>query len=136
VFVPAPPPASANDQEIVVTSQRAPSAARAAKAEAASAAGPSADSTDPAAKLHAAAAAGRTAEVTALLADGAAVDAPDREGETALMKAVRSRHPTTAALLRRQGASLDVKNHAGVSAREMANAIGDARLNRALGLGE
>jgi ankyrin repeat protein len=88
-----------------------------------------------AARLRDAAAGGQTADVAALLAKRVPVDAPDAEGETALMKAVQANQPAVVALLRRHGASLDRKNHAGVSARDMATAIGDAELNRALGLG-
>src|SRR5207249_1021680 len=43
----------------------------------------------PAARLRAAAAAGRTAEVGALLAQGVPVDAPDADGETALMESIQ-----------------------------------------------
>ena len=50
------------------------------------------------------------------------------------MKAVQANHPAAAALLRRSGASLDLKNRAGVSARDMAAAIGDPELDRALSL--
>ena len=87
-----------------------------------------------AARLRAAAAAGRVAELTALLAQGTPVDGPDSEGETALMKAVQAHSLAATAVLRRHGASLDLKNRAGVSARDMAAAMGDADLNRALGL--
>jgi len=87
-----------------------------------------------AARLRDAAAAGRTAEVAALLAKGVPVDAPDDDGETALMKSIQADQPAAAALLRRHGASLDHKNHAGESARDMATSIGDAELNQALGL--
>ena len=74
-------------------------------------------------RLRAAAAAGRTTEVEALLAQGAVVDGPDEMGDTALMKSVRANHPDVAAALRRGGASLDVKNRAGQSARPPASAI-------------
>ena len=86
------------------------------------------------AKLHAAAAAGRLAEVSALLAQGTPVDAPDSDGETALMKAIQAHNSAAAALLRRHGASLDRTNRAGVSARDMAASIDDPEVNRALGL--
>lgn len=86
-------------------------------------------------RLRAAAAEGRTSEMAALLAKGIPIDAPDDDGETALMRAIQADQPTAAAFLRRRGASLDRKNDAGVSARDMATAIGDAELNRALGLG-
>ena len=89
---------------------------------------------DVAVRLRAAAAAGRIVEVNALLAQGAVVDAPDEGGNTALMKSIQANHPDLAAALRRRGASLDVKNRAGQSARDMATALGDAKLNQALGL--
>ncbi|MBU1514829.1 MAG: ankyrin repeat domain-containing protein, partial [Alphaproteobacteria bacterium] len=87
-----------------------------------------------AAKLRDAAARGRTGELKRLLAKGAPVDMPDDDGETALMRSIRANQPATAALLRRHGASLDLKNGAGESARDMATSIDDAKLNRALGL--
>ena len=90
---------------------------------------------DQAARLRAAAAAGRTAEVKTLLARGVAVDAPDADGDTALMKSIQADQPATAALLRRHGASLDRENNAGESARAMATAKDDAALDRAIGLG-
>ncbi len=93
------------------------------------------DRSDPASRLRAAAAAGLTAQVEALLDQGAPVDAPDDKGDTALMKCIRADQPAVAALLRRRGASLDRRNHAGESARDLATARDDARLNRALGLG-
>ncbi len=90
---------------------------------------------DPASRLRAAAAAGLAAEVATLLEQGAPVDAPDAEGDTALIKSTRADQPAVAALLRRHGASLDRRNHAGESARDLATAQDDAQLNRALGLG-
>jgi hypothetical protein len=140
---PPPPPAlaippSADSVEgLIVTGEAAPSAAagRASRAESSIAQAPAlavpAARTD---RLHAAAAAGRLAELTALLAQGTPVDAPDSEGETALMKAIQARNPAAAALLLRHGASLDRTNRAGVSARDMAASIDDPELNRALGL--
>jgi hypothetical protein len=117
---PATAPARSSEiNELVVTAERIQAPA----------------SSEPAAKLRAAAAAGRTAELTLLLAKGVPVDAADDAGETALMKAVQADHPTAAALLRRRGASLDLRNHAGLSARDVAASIGDAKLNEALGLG-
>jgi hypothetical protein len=89
---------------------------------------------DRGADLRAAAAAGRIIDVKALLAQGVPVDAPDAEGETQLMKSIDADHPAAAALLLRHGASLDRKNRAGESARDMAKAIGDAALDRAIGL--
>jgi ankyrin repeat protein len=84
------------------------------------------------ARLRAAAAAGRIAEVNDLLAQGVPVDARDSDGETALMKSVRANRPEMAALLRRGGADPDLKNRAGVSARDMAGAAGNPALERAL----
>ena len=89
---------------------------------------------DTPASLAAAAAAGRTAEVEQLLARGAPIDATDAKGDTALMRSIRADKPVVAALLLRHGASLDRKNKAGKSARDMAKAIGDEALDRALGL--
>jgi hypothetical protein len=90
---------------------------------------------DPAAQLRAAAAAGRTSEIAALLDQGVPVDAADANGDTALMKSVQADHPAAAAFLRRHGASLDHKNHAGESARDIATAKGDPELDQAVGLG-
>jgi ankyrin repeat protein len=87
-----------------------------------------------AASLRAAAAAGRTADLETLLAQGAPVDAQDADGDTALIKAVRGGHVAAVAVLRRHGASVDVVNHAGESARGMAEAMGDEALSRALGV--
>jgi len=85
-------------------------------------------------RLRAAAAAGAASEVQALLAQGVPVDDPDPEGETALMKAIQSDRPAIAALLSRHGASLDRRDQAGESARDMAAAQDDPALDRALGL--
>jgi len=86
------------------------------------------------AELHAAAGAGRAAEVQDLLDRHVPVDSADANGETALMKSVRADQPATAALLIRYGASLDKKNNAGVSARDLAKQVNDPALKRALGL--
>ena len=86
------------------------------------------------AELHAAAGAGRTAEVQELLDRHIPVDGADANGETALMKSVRADQPATAALLIRYGASLDKKNNAGFSARDLAAQVNDPALKRALGL--
>ena len=143
---PAPPPpqtvqamdesgAVAKSQELVVTAEkreehleRVPLAVSAFTSSAH-------DQADPGAKLRAAAAAGRTGEVQDLLQHGAPVDAPDAAGDTALMQSIQSDHVTTAATLRRHGASLDHRNQAGESARDMAKARNDAKLDQALGLG-
>ena len=85
-------------------------------------------------QLRAAAAAGRMTEVQELLDRQIPVDGADTNGETALMKSIRAGQPATAALLLRHGASLDKKNKAGLSARELAAQINDPALNRALGL--
>jgi hypothetical protein len=152
------PVARSTVQEVVVTGSRAPRAAAAASAspvdkataaenEDVAAAPPppppappppaafaAAPAVDLAASLGEAAAAGRTSEVEALLARGAHVDAADKDGNTALMKSVRADHPAVAAVLRRHGASLDRQNHAGESARDLAKAKHDKRLDKALGL--
>jgi ankyrin repeat protein len=70
-----------------------------------------------------------------LLDQGISVDAADGDGDTALMASIRADHPAVAAILRRHGARLDRRNRAGESARDMAAAKHDARLNQALGLG-
>lgn len=87
---------------------------------------------DAAGRLRAAAAAGRTDEVAALLAQGVPVDAPDADGETALMTSVRADQPATARLLSRHGASLDRTNKAGESAKTLAAARDDKELSKAL----
>jgi ankyrin repeat protein len=89
---------------------------------------------DQAQRLAAAAAAGRIREVKALLAKGVPVDAPDANGETALMRSVRADQPVVAALLLAHGASLDRENRTGQSARDIAAAIDDPRIDKALGL--
>jgi ankyrin repeat protein len=70
----------------------------------------------------------------AILARGAPVDAPDAQGVTALMKSIQAGRAAAAALLRRYGASLDQRDAAGVSARDMALSNDDPQLNQALGL--
>ena len=90
---------------------------------------------DPAARLRAAAAAGRIPEIERLLVAGAPIDAADAEGNTALMISIQLGRPEAAALLRRHGASLDQKNRAGLSARDMAISKGDPALLQAVGLG-
>lgn len=89
---------------------------------------------DQAPRLFSAVAAGRTAEVKALLTRGVPVDAADADGNTALMISIQADRPAVAALLRRHGASLDLTNRAGVSARDMAVAKGDSKLTQAIGL--
>jgi len=85
-------------------------------------------------EFRAAARAGRTAEVQEFLDRHIPVDSADADGETALMKSVRADQPATAALLIRHGASLDRKNNAGFSARDIAMQVNDPALKRALGL--
>ena len=85
-------------------------------------------------RLSAAAAAGRAPEVEDLLARGTPVDARDADGDTALMKSVVAGRVKTAALLRGRGASLDRKNRAGLSVRDVAKAIDDPDMNQALGV--
>jgi len=123
---PAPPPPASlslpppRPDSVVVTARRVAPAA--------------VPRTDPAASLRAAAAAGRTTELATLLDQGVPVDAPDADGDTALMKSIQADQPAAASLLRRHGASLDLTNHAGESARAMATAKGDPALNQAMGL--
>jgi len=127
----APPPNSARESAApAMVQRRAMPEAAAGRDEMST----RASLTDSAARLRQAAVAGRIAEMTALLSSGAPVDGADDKGETALMKTIQANHPAAAALLRRYGASLDRENHAGRSARDMASSIGDADLNRALGL--
>ncbi|CAN7213635.1 ankyrin repeat domain-containing protein [Phenylobacterium sp. LjRoot225] len=135
---PQPPPQDAGASRALAPSAVAPRAFPAAEpdtndsslAEKSTGGSPA----DQAARLRGAAAAGRIGEVKALLAQGIPVDAADADGETALMKSIRVGQPAVAALLRARGASLDRENRAGESARDMAAAKGDARLNEALGL--
>ena len=89
---------------------------------------------DPAQRLRAAAASGRTVEVENLLARGVPIDAPDADGDTALMKAVTVGHWRTVAVLRRHGASLDRKNRAGRSVRDIAESMDNDEAGQALGL--
>jgi hypothetical protein len=130
----APAPAAARSsseiQELVVTSERRQDSRREVPAALLKRGSPA----ELALALRDAAGAGRIADLKALLARGVPVDAPDDEGETALMKAIQADQPAAAALLRRHRASVDLKNRAGVSARDMATAMDDAELNRALGL--
>ena len=88
----------------------------------------------PADRLRAAAAAGRNLEVEDLLAQGTPVDAPDADGDTALMKSVAAGKAQTAALLRRHGASLDRKNREGQSVRDVAAAMDNEDVNEAIGV--
>ncbi len=124
----AAPPAQARDDlsEIVVTGSKRERGVRATAAARSPA--------DMGRVLREVAARGRARDVERLLDRGAPIDAADEAGETALMKAIQARKPAIAGLLLRRGASLDVKNRAGVSARDMARAVGDAELNAALGL--
>jgi ankyrin repeat protein len=74
------------------------------------------------------------AEVQDLLDRGVPVDTADTEGDTALMKSIKADRPAAAALLRRNGASLDRPNRAGQSARDMAEGADDPALREAAGL--
>ena len=74
---------------------------------------------DLSAALRAAAMSGRVEELKTLLNRGAEVDAADQDGDTALMKSIQAGRSSAAALLRQHGASLDRRNAAGVSARDM-----------------
>lgn len=85
-------------------------------------------------QLREAAAAGQSRQLAVLLARDVPIDAVDDDGETALMKAVQARHLDAAAFLRRRGASLDLKNHEGRSARDMAATLADPAMDKALGL--
>lgn len=144
---PAPPPAQASEgtvDALIVTGQKreeeiqsaptgmSPFSQESMKRSRAPAAADLSDARTT--RLHAAATAGRLRDLKSLLAQGVPVDATDAAGETALMKAVRARKVEAAALLVGHGASLDRANRAGVSAREMAEAIDDPGLDRALGL--
>jgi hypothetical protein len=132
---PPPPPSSEVVEDVVVTgSRRAEAPAAAARTSKAAEDAAQAPGSAREERLRAAAAAGRITELTALLNQGVPVDARDDDGETALIKAVRANRPAAAALLRRRGASLDLKNRSGQSARDIASMIGDPALNRALGL--
>lgn len=86
-------------------------------------------------RLRDAAAEGRSREISVLLSRETPIDALDDDGETALMKAVQARQLDAVALLRRRGASLDLKNHAGRSVRDMAAALADPEIDKALGIG-
>jgi hypothetical protein len=126
----APPPQDQTGaQDVVVTVER-----RARALEPTPPAGLSSAAAEPGARLRAAATAGEAVEVKALLDQGARIDAPDAAGDTALMKAIEADQPVTAGLLRRRGASLDRRNRAGQSARDMATAKADPALSQALGL--
>jgi hypothetical protein len=85
-------------------------------------------------QLREAAAAGQPRQLAILLARDVPIDAVDDDGETALMKAVQARQLDAAAFLRRRGASLDLKNHEGRSARDMAATLADPAMDKALGL--
>lgn len=85
-------------------------------------------------QLREAAAAGQSRQLAVLLARDVPIDAIDDDGETALMKAVQARQLDAAAFLRRRGASLDLKNQEGRSARDMAATLADPAMDKALGL--
>ena len=75
-----------------------------------------------------AAMAGDAAEVRRLLEEGAAVDAPQADGTTALHWAVRWDDHETTGLLIRAGASLDAANHAGSTPMRLATVNGSAAM--------
>jgi hypothetical protein len=127
--------AAAKSQELVVTAEKREAHLERVPVAVSAFTSSARDHADPGARLRAAAAAGRTAEVQDLLRQGAPVDAPDAAGDTALMQSIQSDHAATAAALRRHGASLDHRNQAGESARDMAKALNDAKLDQAIGLG-
>ena len=83
--------------------------------------------------LGEAAAAGRTADIRRLLSQGVPVDAADADGLTPLMKSIQAGRTEAAALLHRRGAKLDLRNRAGVSARDMARDRRNLVLDEALG---
>lgn len=85
-------------------------------------------------RLGVASTAGRLSEIESLLAQGVPVDAPDADGETPLMKSIQADKPAAVSLLLQHGARLDQRNHAGVSARQMAEAAADPALERAAGV--
>lgn len=87
---------------------------------------------DQAKRLRAAASQGRVSELTNLLAQGVNVDARGVGGETALMRAVRDRQVAAAELLVRHGADPDLEDDGGLSARDVAEALDDPGLTRAL----
>jgi ankyrin repeat protein len=116
--------AAAQARDEVTAGMRAPPASKAVAASPA----------DRGARLRAAAAAGDAVQKQSLLDDGVPVDSADSGGDSPLMKAIQSDRPAAAALLVRRGASLDRRNRAGMSARDMAAAKDDPALNRALGV--
>jgi len=120
-----PPNAGQEIEEVVVTGSRVARRNGAASSPA---------DLEQQSKLREAAAAGRTEDIEALLDQGVAVDGADKDGETALMKSIETDQRDAAALLRRRGADLDLKNRAGASARDMAVQKDDPKLDKALGL--
>ena len=86
------------------------------------------------ADLRAAAEDGRTRDIRRLVSQGIPVDAADAEGNTPLMKSIQAGRTEAAALLHRYGARLDLRNRAGVSARDMARETRNPALDEALGL--
>ncbi|XP_012946379.1 ankyrin-2-like [Aplysia californica] len=59
-----------------------------------------------------------------LLSEGAAVNTQNKEGETALMKAVRSQNLKSVLYLLKAGANVELKNKKGKTARSLAAAMG------------
>jgi hypothetical protein len=128
------PSGAENVTEMVVTAEKREARRKSVPAAISAFTGRVRDVIDPGGRLRAAAAAGRATDVEALLEQGAPVDAADAAGNTALMKSIQADQPDAAAVLSQHGASLDRKNHAGESARDMARAKGDAELDQAIGL--
>ncbi len=118
--------------------QAVPPAVRAASAEPDSISRLEASTDSPSdaagAKLRAAAADGKIDEIQALLDQGVPVDAPDIDGNTALMVSIKADRAAAAALLYQNGANLDLKNRAGLCARDMAKAENNININQAIGL--
>jgi ankyrin repeat protein len=74
--------------------------------------------------LSVAAEGGNTDVVSILLAAGAAVDAPDTSGMTALMYAARAGHPEVAQILLDHGASTHLRSATGHTALQIAERYG------------
>lgn len=84
--------------------------------------------------LHLAAYGGHTRVVEALLAGGAAVHAPARDGlaSTPLLRAVCGQHVETATLLIAHGAAVNVDNASGSTPIHRAAVLGDVAMVRLL----
>ncbi len=82
--------------------------------------------------LHAAAAYGKTPIVRQLIDKGADVNARDKDGQTALMKAVWNSHADTVTTLLQNGANLSVQDSRGNNVANMAKTKNDRRVLDAL----